>query len=87
MTRRRVGVLTDDQHPDLGHGLLEGPQDGVRSGQVPVAGGDLGAQGVADGPQSRFDGGEGGCPVGRDQLVQGQPGHAPRLAQTGPDQT
>src|SRR5580765_8232623 len=41
MAGRRVGILSDDQHADVGHWLAEGTQDAVAGRKVCVTSGDL----------------------------------------------
>jgi hypothetical protein len=44
---RRVRILADDQHLDVGERLLERPEHEVAGGEVPPAARDLGTQEVA----------------------------------------
>jgi hypothetical protein len=44
MTRRRIRVLADDQHPDVLQRLLERPQHPLASGQAAASRGGLGGQ-------------------------------------------
>ena len=74
-----VGVLADDEHPDLVERDGEGSQHVLASGKVAVAGGDLGAQVLAHGRDRPGDGLEGLRPRGVDELGQGLCWHPPNL--------
>lgn len=64
MPRRRVGVLTDDQHPDGVERGAERPQHQVAGGKVRTP---LAAQPVAEGGDVGRHGGEGLDPRGVDE--------------------
>ena len=68
--RRRVGVLSDDQHLDLGQWPGEGPQDGVAGRQEAPPGGDLLTEELAELGDRRRGRLEHLGPVGRDQVTQ-----------------
>src|SRR6202167_1810536 len=73
MARRRVRVLSHDQHPDVVERLGEGPQHVLPGGKVPPSGGDLRAQEGAHPGDLTGDWLEGARPARLHDLVQRLP--------------
>ena len=77
-----VGVLPDDKDPHDGQRARERSEDRVAGRQVPVTGGDLGAQEVPGRPERGLDRCERDGPVGGDEVGEGSVRHTARVAMT-----
>src|SRR5580704_12955745 len=79
MSRRRVRILTHDQHPHVGERLLEGPQHQIAGGQVPAACCDFRPQEIAHGLDAVRHRLQGVSPARIDDLAQRPSCHGSQL--------